>query len=553
MIPKSLLKEPSAPPPVLGLALAALACLGTGLFIQTVLESPELSLSFFSEERWARTLSLFGGTITVRNGGPVATVPFAACAGMTLVLGVLVSAILALTSQGTGSFVDRLLTSVTRLGRIWWIAGAWWLMWMIAVLSAWPSLLALVQQSADLTLATCIALTAVQWWPTGTTSTDTVQTAANQPPAAISPNRNARRTLVVGMILYVVVFTAMNWGLWFNLRLPHGDSAMYEEHLWNLEHGKGFRSYLDQGLFLGEHLQVVHILLIPIHLIFPSHLTLELAQSLILALGAWPVFNMARRHSSSEWAAALLGLAYLAYVPLQALDIAIDLKTFRPNSFGIPTLLMALDLLERRRYGWAAFWLAITLSSQEDWAIPIALIGLWLAATALLRKPREQQTESPPAATGGSPNNARRQQLFWGLGLFLFGVAYLWFALNIAIPWFRGGATVHTASYFSKFGGTPREIIVTLLTDWPLVFSTIVTPAALAYAVRLLLPIGFLPLLSPGRLLVAAPLFLLLLMNDLAMQVPAPVHHFHAPLVPVLFWAAAAGLGTRRPASATQS
>jgi hypothetical protein len=65
------------------------------------------------------------------------------------------------------------------------------------------------------------------------------------------------------------------------------------------------------------------------------------------------------------------------------------------------------------------------------------------------------------------------------------------------------------------------------------------------YALRLLIPLGGLPLRSPGRLLVAVPLFVLLCLNSLAMQIPAPVHHFHAPVVPVLFWAAAAGLRSR--------
>ena len=81
--------------------------------------------------------------------------------------------------------------------------------------------------------------------------------------------------LVLLIAVSIVVFTAMNWRLWFNLRIPHGDSAMYEEHLWNLTHGKGFRSYLDQGLFLGEHIQVIHLLLLPLHVVWPSHLLLD--------------------------------------------------------------------------------------------------------------------------------------------------------------------------------------------------------------------------------------------------------------------------------------
>ncbi len=54
---------------------------------------------------------------------------------------------------------------------------------------------------------------------------------------------------------------------------------------------------------------------------------------------------------------------------------------------------------------------------------------------------------------------------------------------------------------------------------------------------------GSLPLLSPSRLLTAAPLFVLLCLNELAQQPPGPFHHFHAPIVPLVLWAMAAGVG----------
>jgi uncharacterized membrane protein len=509
---------------------AVAAILGMAIFWQTVLESDELSLAFLSAPRWQALVTAIGGKVSIIEGTPQMTVPFLPGLGIFSILAVALIGLAALL-QGAGGRAEISIRTLGRLALAWSPAGLWWLLWMTALLSGWTTLATILREIVDLTAALCIALSALALWPPGTPVALDSRGASHRTPTP-------RRVLIAGMLLYVVVFTAMNWGLWFNLRLPHGDSAMYEEHLWNLEHGKGFRSYLDQGLFLGEHLQVVHVLLVPLHILFPSQLTLELAQSIILALGAWPVFNIARRHSGSDWAAALLGLAYLAYFPLQYLDIAIDLKTFRPNSFGIPALLAAIDLLERRRYGWAAFWLAITLSAQEDWAIPITLLGAYFAAHAILTRPSES------LAITGTTKVERRRELIWGIGLFVFGVSYLWFALNVAIPWFRGGATVHTASYFSKFGNSPGEIVKNMLTNPGLLFSTIATPAALVYALRLLLPVGFLPLFSPGRLVVAAPLFLLLLMNDLAMQVPAPVHHFHAPIIPLLFWAAAAGLGS---------
>jgi uncharacterized membrane protein len=521
-------EHPTAGAAFLAIAGSVLSLIGTTLFLQTVLESPALSGQVVTPGLRGDVLQLLGAKLFHTAAGLTAVVSFFPVLAFVAALGVgFLCGRLLLKADGDGLFSSRLFAASRKLAVAGRAPTAWWATWMVCVLLGWAGGVNLLEQVVDLVATAWIAFGLLAVWP----SRAGVDLPASVEAGVITRSRGARTALVAGMLAYVAVYVTLNFGLWFNLRIPHGDSAMYEEHLWNLEHGKGFRSYLDQGLFLGEHLQVIHVLLVPAHLVFPSHLTLEFCQSVILALGAWPLFRIARRHSGSEWAAALLALAYLAYFPLQYLDIAIDLKTFRPNSLGIPTFLAALDLLERRRYGWASFWLAITLSAQEDWAIPIALIGAWLALAPRPFWPKEA---------------GRRVQIAWGLGLFLFGVVYLWLALNVVIPWFRGGATVHTASYFSKFGATPREIIVTLLSKPTLVISTLVTPAAVVYALRLLVPIAFLPLRSPSRALVAAPLFLLICMNDLAMQWPAPVHHFHASLVPVLFWAAAAGLGEKR-------
>ena len=107
----------------------------------------------------------------------------------------------------------------------------------------------------------------------------------------------------------------MNWQLYRSLQLPHGDSAMYEEHLWNLLHGKGFRSYLDQGIFLGEHVQVIHLLLIPLYLLWPSQMLLELCDSALLAASCVPVYWIARRHSGRAASRRLAGCGVSALLP----------------------------------------------------------------------------------------------------------------------------------------------------------------------------------------------------------------------------------------------
>jgi hypothetical protein len=49
-------------------------------------------------------------------------------------------------------------------------------------------------------------------------------------------------------------------------------------------------------------------------------------------------------------------------------------------------------------------------------------------------------------------------------------------------------------------------------------------------------------LLSPVRFAVAVPILGLLCLNEIVKGDPQPHHHFHAPVVPVLFWAAAHSL-----------
>ncbi len=347
----------------------------------------------------------------------------------------------------------------------------------------------------------------------------------NPQPSTLNPSGTCQVAVLAA--IYTAVFVTMNWRLWFNLLLPHGDSAMYEEHLWNLLHGKGFRSYLDQGLFLGEHIQVVHLALLPAYVVWPSHLLLELCESLALACGAFPVAWMTWRHTGSRSAAVSAAAAYLLYTPLQFLDIEIDLKTFRPEAFGIPLLLLTLDQLDRGRWKGCLLGLAACLTVKEDYAIIISPLGLWIALTSW------HGVESLGSVRG-------RRWSITGIGLCLFGVGYLWLATRVLMPAFRPGQEIHYTSYFSRLGESPEAIVRTMLTRPGFVAGEILTLSTALYAMALVAPVGALALLSPGRLAVGLPLFGILCLNELARD---PRHHFHAPLVAIVFWATAAGLG----------
>jgi len=519
-------------------AICGLALIGVLLFAQAVLESSGLSAAFASAPTWQRLMVRLGAAPVVGNPS-IAIIPLTSIALWVIPLvGIMVAAGAWLLRRGTDvSVTQALLRWADRAGNWWLIPGAWWLLSTFALILDSPSFVAILEGTCELWFSVALAGSLNAWF--------TVRTEMR----AGEPERQWGRWLAASVIASGLLFTLMNWGLWFNMRVPHGDSVMYEEHLWNVEHGKGFRSYLDQGLFLGEHVQVVHLLLLPLHCLWPSQMLLELVQAFAMAAGAIPVFRMAARFSGSPRAGLLLAGAYLLNYGVQYLDLTIDLKTFRPNSLGVPALLFALDAQEQRRKGACMAWLALMLSAQEDYAIVISLLGAWLVMTAGSADAKAQPRWSLRSAVQRIISPAARPQLLFGAALGVFGVVYLAIVMKVVFPYFRDGATIHYASYFEDLGKTPEEIVTTILTRPLFVAGKLINVSTVIYAATLLVPIGGLPLRSPGRLLVAAPLFALLCLNKLALQPPAPVHHFHASLVPLLYWAAAAGLrpGAGRP------
>jgi uncharacterized membrane protein len=479
----------------------------------------QLATNFVSPGTW---LALVGSQAGPMGVPDVADVGFVSVA--TIVLGLILATWLlgsiCLWRTSSRTWMESLATWGL-YGTVWWcLLDLWEWIWIGAGIVGWQSLMTLLSATPQFWLAFC----ASGWVAT----LACLNTQDESPDAEASSSPASIRWVLLSCGVYIVIFTTMNWQLYFNLLIPHGDSAMYEEHLWNVLHGKGFRSYLDQGLFLGEHIQFVHLFLIPLYLIWPSHLLLELLESSALALGAVPLFWMVRRHSGSDRTAIATAVAYLLYTPMQFLDIEIDLKTFRPEAFGIPLLLLTLDQLDRRNIRGLLIGILFTLTVKEDYALVFGPLGLWIIAHELWSATRRSVDR-----------DIRRRWLIVGIAISVGSVVYLWLAMRVVMPWFRSGAEVHYASYFSKFGKSPEEILGTMLSRPGLLFDELFSTATILYMLAMLAPVGFLAFFSPGRLAVGAPLFGILCLNDLAKD---PRHHFHAPLVAIVFWAIAGGI-----------
>jgi uncharacterized membrane protein len=530
--------------------MVVFGCIAQAFVLQSVLGSDVTATRLLSRQLWSDVTALLGGQLQINpvDQSAVCDIPFLpplimllAISGAAL-LGFAVLASVLRKSQHESNDVSLMQQTchVAVSGWRWWLLPWLWEMIRILVFAGgFETIMVLMTVLYHYVIAVSVA-----GWSTSLAvplfrSSDRLLKSENVDGSRWQFAYGVPKLLLASIVVYVVVFTTMNWQLYRGMLVPHGDSVMYEEHLWNVLHGKGFRSYLDPGLFLGEHIQVIHLALLPLYAIWSSHLLLEFFESLVLAAGAIPIFWMARRWSGSNRTGLCLAVAYLLYSPLQFLDIAIDLKTFRPICFGLTAILFALDQLERGRIKSTVALFVVALLAKEDFPLILAPLGCWIAAQPFLNNGRTDEEGGPLLPEFMT---SRKKALLYGIGLAVASIGYLLLVMRVLIPFFREGADPHYARYFGKFGNSMGEIILGMLSQPSLVIEELVTVSSVSYLLALLLPLAFLPLLSPARFCVAVPILGLLCLNEIVKSDPQPHHHFHAPVVPVLFWAAAHSL-----------
>lgn len=410
----------------------------------------------------------------------------------------------------------------------------WWLLWLIGDLGAAP-LAAFCVGVLPIWMMLLLATFCWIWWQ-AVFSAQSFEAKTSSQDSGIRFGSIAIVSLA--MLSWIGISFWLNDCLYQQLLIPHGDSAMYEEHLWNVWHGKGFRSYLDQGLFLGEHIQVIHLLLLPLHVLWPSHRLLELAESIALGSCCIPIFLIAVRHTKNSTAAALLAIAWLFYFPMHFLDIAIDQKTFRPIALGLPFLFWMIHFAETQRFVRVGICLLLALSAKEDMAL---LTCPLLAVLAVL-------AHQGSLADAASPIVADKRARNWLLGFAVFSAVYLVAVVLVIIPAFRSGDHVHYSRYFGDLGGTPGELIKTALTQPMRVVAQFLSVRTLLYLFVFLGPLAFFPMRRPLLLLAGGLTFGMISLLEFGGPEagglpPVPYHHFHAPLLAVAFWAGIRAVG----------
>jgi uncharacterized membrane protein len=269
----------------------------------------------------------------------------------------------------------------------------------------------------------------------------------------------------------------------------------------------------DQINRLGAHVDPLLAALAPLWWLWPSPTMLLVVQAFVIALGALPVFWLARKHLGSQWMPALFALAYLLYAPVQWLA----LDEFHPVALACPFLLYAVWYLDEERLLAALPFLGLAALTKEELPLVVAGLGVWYAL-------------------------ARGRRLA-GAAIAAAGVALTAFYLAVVMPHYRGGDAPVFYDRYDTVGGSPGGIVKTLFTDPVVLLQAVTEGRDLTYLLQLTLPLAGLFLAAPLLLIPALPELAANLLSETATQTSIEFH-YTAPIIP--FLVAGAVLGAAR-------
>ena len=298
------------------------------------------------------------------------------------------------------------------------------------------------------------------------------------------------------------------------------DLGNMDQAIWNTLQGRFFQftNYEGVDTRLAVHVEPILIPISLLYVVYSSPKTLLMLQTLVVALGALPIYSLARSQLRSPWLALIFPLAYLLFPALEAANMF----DFHPVTLSASFLSYAFWAMHRHRYGWFMAFSVLAMSTKEEIPLVIAMLGTYLALV--------------------------HRSWRWGTMATVTAAAWFYVAVYMVLPYFNPEGSSPYLGYYAYLGGTPQEMAHRLLTQPELLLERMEFGLLSRYLASLLAPVAFLSLLSPHLFLLSiTSLAINVLSENPLMRLPN-TFHYAAPIVP--FAVISSIFGVRRLAAA---
>ena len=319
------------------------------------------------------------------------------------------------------------------------------------------------------------------------------------------------------VLLYVAVFGSLALVRHWAFHSTALDLGVFDQVLWNTVHGRFMESTMslercDPHSFFLDHFSPALLLIVPFYAIVPRPETLIVFQTVALALGAWPIYLLARRFLERSEERLVFVAAYVLSAPLAW----ITFYDFHEITLAVLPLGLAMYFLATRRTVPLLLSLGASFLVKEE--LPLVAIGFGLALLAQRR---------------------------WRIGAFVTVASAVWFivTLKVIIPSFSGGAPYQYLGRYASLGSNELEIARTLVLDPLRVLRVLVSGewgSKLAFVLTLFAPGLGLALRSRWALIPSIIPLGYLLLSDYGGE---HTHHnqYGAPLIPMALGASIIG------------
>jgi len=286
------------------------------------------------------------------------------------------------------------------------------------------------------------------------------------------------------------------------------DLGLFDQVFWNTTQGRLFESTMSQALpvphsLLGDHFSPIFWLVVPFYYAYPHPETLVVVQTFCLALGAWPVYLLAKLKLPRGYALAWVA-AYFLFLPLAY----INLFDFHEIALAVAPLGFALYFLESGRRGWFVLSLAVAFLVKEE----IGLVGIAFGAYAWLGK--------------------RDWKL--GLGVLAGSLTAFVVTIEVVIPYFASGRSYpYISGRYADVGGSPVGILRTVVTNPLRIARAVLQTKKLLFVVAIFGPVLGLTALAGWAAVLVLPSLGYLLLSNYEPQYTF-TSQYSAPLIPLV-------------------
>lgn len=283
----------------------------------------------------------------------------------------------------------------------------------------------------------------------------------------------SRRSVILGIVLAAAVYFLYVGGVTTFRYLKYStstyDFGIFAQMFYNMKETLLPMTTCERDGLLSHfaiHLSPIYYLLLPVYAIFPSPITLQLSQALVVVSGVVPLYLLSGHFQLGGKTRLGICVAYCLYPALMG-GCFYDIHE---NMFLAPLLLWLMYFLEKGQTVGLYISAVLTLMVKEDAAIYVACVALF--AMICQKKWRD------------------------GAILFVGAVTYFFAALGILNAMGHGAMLGRYGNFMTDPSGGMLDVVKTIFLNPAYMFTQLLTEDKFRFLLLMLLPVGALPLLN---------------------------------------------------------